>query len=113
MYPFTELVASRTLTGKSGVVTLELGKPLQDSDGPDWFCPWRVSGLTDGDIESFTGGVDSVQALIFALAAIGDLVESEKDENFRFVDTPHLGLLRTVATTNDVWQAAVNYPAVF
>lgn len=54
-----------------------------------------------------------MQAPIFALAAIGDLVESEKDENFRFVGTPHLGLLRTVATTNDVWQAAVNYPAVF
>lgn len=110
MYPFTESVVSRTLTGKSGDITLELGKPVQDNDGPDWFCPWRVSGLADGDIESFTAGVDSLQALIFALAAIGDLVESEKDENFRFVDTPHLGLLCTESTSSDIWQAAVNYP---
>lgn len=113
MYPFTESMASRTLTGKSGIITLELGRPVQDADGPDWFCPWRISGLAEGDIESFTAGVDSFQALIFALTAIGDRVESEKDEDFRFVDTPHLGLLRTEPTSSEIWQATVNYPTVF
>ncbi|RQO50018.1 hypothetical protein DBV08_05735 [Rhodococcus sp. KBW08] len=37
------------------------------------------------------------------LAAIGDLVESERTETFRFVGTPYLGLLRTESTSSDIY----------
>ncbi|MFF2076779.1 DUF6968 family protein [Kitasatospora sp. NPDC058162] len=55
--------------GTQRPVLLELGAPRRDPHGPDWCCPYRITGHPDVServVEIF--GVDPLQALHLALA---------------------------------------------
>ncbi|MGW5115256.1 DUF6968 family protein [Streptomyces noursei] len=72
-YELGQVIASRelvfsTLDGTRFPVLLEVGAPCRDPEGPDWYCPCRITGypgVTDRVTAIF--GVDSLQALHCAL----------------------------------------------
>ena len=69
-----ELFVTRTLkltnNNLTHLVTIAIGKPQKFHDGPDYYCPYQISGLGDEKI-SWSGGIDEVQALLLALEKIG------------------------------------------
>lgn len=67
----SRVLASRELQGgdEGRTVTVALGFPERDPQGPDWMCPFHITGL-DKTIASAGYGVDTLQALIVALERI-------------------------------------------
>jgi hypothetical protein len=51
------------------VVTVTLGKPRRMMKGPDWECPFRISGLGIRGVQ-YGYGVDAIQAVTTALEGI-------------------------------------------
>ncbi|GAA2658541.1 MULTISPECIES: DUF6968 family protein [Actinosynnema] len=91
----TDVIASRTLLGPNGPVRLLVGRPRPfDDEAPegDHHCPIRIEGLEDEPVELAVAGVDSLQALILALGAIGDRIGSAR-QDLSFLGQPELGLL--------------------
>ncbi|MDM2402077.1 hypothetical protein PP613_23370 [Mycobacteroides abscessus] len=94
---FDHHIAERVLeSGRGTQVTVKLGAP-HPFDGHDpgqgWYCPFRVEGINDQPWASFAGGVDSVQALMLALARIGDFLNSHADLELTFAGQQDLGFL--------------------
>lgn len=76
------IVAERTLTlvGRTAAqVHVIIGKPRKDRGSSDYFCPYRLEGLGDGQPQQ-AWGVDSVQALQSAMQAIRVQLEPHTDE---------------------------------
>lgn len=108
MLTVTDPIASRSFeTETGGIVEVQIGKPARDGD--DWFTPWRISGLDKDPIESFAGGVDGVQSLIFAMAAVGDRISSHTAV-LTYLGSSELQLLQTVLSETSTWKAAVSAP---
>ncbi|WP_066588814.1 MULTISPECIES: DUF6968 family protein [Corynebacterium] len=104
-------VVSRTLQRENGgAVRIRVWAPY--SDGQDWFVRWSIHGLDSGEVEMVSGGVDSMQAMILALSAVGDRMGSEAG-TFTFQQGPGSQLLHTVWNgIQDEWTAAVSMPTV-
>ncbi|MEV7924216.1 hypothetical protein [Kitasatospora sp. NPDC088779] len=88
-YELGQVIASRELAftapdGTQRPVLLEVGLPCRDPEGPDWYCPYRITGHP-GVVDRVTAifGVDSLQALQLALTRLpGELRElSELNES--------------------------------
>jgi len=67
-----EVIATRKLTLDGGTeVTVHVGRPCSP---PEWnsnfYCPYQIIGLGSERVRR-VGGVDSMQALVLALEAIG------------------------------------------
>jgi hypothetical protein len=86
-------------------IEINVVKPQQN--GQDWITHWTISGLPDGEINASSGGVDSMQSLVFALAMIGDRIAAE-NADLTFLNSPELQLLHTVSDpVNGEWVATV------
>lgn len=73
-----EVILTRELE-RDGVKSLvKIGRPVPLVEGQsDCYVPFRIDSL-DGEGEVLTAaGADGVQAMLFALAMIGDLLEGE------------------------------------
>ncbi|MFF0490012.1 DUF6968 family protein [Nocardia sp. NPDC003482] len=71
-----EPIATRTLRGNTGPVTVTIGRPHRDADRPDLFvCPFRIGGRPD----AVGVGLDEVQALLSALRIIGAVLALPDD----------------------------------
>ncbi|MEV7359393.1 hypothetical protein [Kitasatospora sp. NPDC091276] len=88
-YGLGQVIANRELAfaapdGTQSPVLLEIGLPRRDPEGPDWYCPYRITGHP-GVVDRVTAifGVDSLQALQLALTRLpGELRElSELSES--------------------------------
>ncbi|MFC9894733.1 DUF6968 family protein [Nocardia sp. NPDC127579] len=110
MIEFEESIATRVFDSPHGEITAHIGRPVQPDDRPDWFCPWTIEGSEDGPIASFAMGIDAMQALIFALAAVGDRIAAENEPVSFLGDEANLGMLRTELGLTDRWQATVSVP---
>ncbi len=108
-----QVIASRKLDYAGQEVNVQIGLPVQFSDeSRDYYCPFRVDGLGQaGTWESFAGGVDSIQALIFALAAIGDRL-SHDARDLTYLGGAELGFPVTQKTAESMWVAIVQYPTM-
>ncbi len=51
-------------------VLVLVGKPQNFPDSPDYYCPFQIIGVGDQSV-SYTGGVDSIQAIQMALREVG------------------------------------------
>ncbi|MFB7122079.1 DUF6968 family protein [Kitasatospora sp. NPDC056273] len=77
-YELGRAVASRELvfTAPDGTrvpVLVEVGVPSRDPEGPDWYCPYRITGHPGiADRVTAIFGVDSLQALQLALTCLPD-----------------------------------------
>ena len=70
------------LDGCRAVVVL-VGQPFPIDDGVNYFCPYQIVGIGEGQIRR-AGGVDAVQALCLALQAIATrLYASDEYKNRR------------------------------
>jgi hypothetical protein len=69
---FDEPIAQRTLEGKDGQrLVVKLGPPRVDK-ADHWACPYTIEGVPgEPDYRMFGAGVDSIDAVIAALANIG------------------------------------------
>lgn len=79
---FGTIVAERTLTlvGRTAAqVRVIIGKPKKDRGSSDYFCPYRLEGIGEGQLQQ-AWGVDSVQALQSAMQAIRVQLESHTNE---------------------------------
>jgi len=75
-------------------ITLEIGAPYPVDDGGTWFCPLRITGLDSSRVRR-VGGVDSMQALVLALAsAAADLYtcDAAREKILKWLDQDDLGL---------------------
>lgn len=75
-------------------VMLEIGTPYRMGQGPDCWCPYRISGLGCGEVKR-VGGVDSMQALYLAMqAAAADLYSSNaaREKILEWLGSTDLGL---------------------
>lgn len=70
-----EVIMSRELERADGTkVVVEIGRPALFAAGEsDHYVPFRI----DGGPVMEAGGADSVQAMLFALGMIGDLLQAE------------------------------------
>ncbi len=75
MFDLGEVIMTRELERDGKTVLVEIGRPVPFSKGAtDCYVPFRI-----GDDEvKMAGGVDSVQAMLFALAMIGDMLKGEQ-----------------------------------
>ncbi|CAB0972929.1 hypothetical protein FRC0458_02142 [Corynebacterium diphtheriae] len=79
-------------------------------EGQNWFTNWSIKGLEDGDVNLSSGGIDSMQSMMFALSAIGDRIAAEQQE-LLFMGSESLQLLRTTPPIEpDLWSASVQAP---
>ncbi|WP_280244549.1 DUF6968 family protein [Nocardia abscessus] len=113
MIEFGEPIATRVFDSPNGEITARIGKPVQQDGLPDWFCPWTIEGFEAGPITNFAMGVDAMQALIFALAAVGDRIAAESVPVSFLGDEANLCMLHTELGLTDRWQATVSFPTVF
>lgn len=94
---FNQPIAQRFIQDSKGtVVTVELGAPRlfeEKSPGQGWYCAFRVVGIDEEPWTSFSGGIDSIQAIILALARIGDFLDSRSDLELSFEGCRNLGFL--------------------
>lgn len=73
-----EIIMTRELERGDAIVRVRVGKPMPFAEGEtDCYVPFRIDGLGD-DRVLIAGGVDGVQAMLFALAMIGDLLKNEQ-----------------------------------
>jgi hypothetical protein len=78
------VVASRALEldGIAGQVRISIKQP--QPDGENYRCDYKIVGLGDRDIHSYSPGVDAVQALLLACQGIGTrLYTSEEGKQGR------------------------------
>jgi hypothetical protein len=69
-----KVMLTRTLERDGTTVVVRIGEPVPFTKGePDSYVPFQIG---DDEVQ-MAGGIDGVQALMFALATIGDLLESE------------------------------------
>ncbi len=79
--PMNTPIATRTLSRPDGsTVELQIGTPVLDHDGEGWTTPWSITGLSGGRVALSSGGMDSMQALVFALAMSGARLSAEGEE---------------------------------
>ncbi|MFF3069456.1 DUF6968 family protein [Kitasatospora sp. NPDC057904] len=77
-YELGQVIARRELVftapdGTQAPVLVAVGAPCRDPEGPDWYCPYRITGHPGvADRVTAIFGVDSVQALQLALARLPD-----------------------------------------
>lgn len=96
-YPMTRVVARRTLqqrrpTGRPRDIIVEVGTPARDPLGPDWYCPFRVTGLGRARVVRVLG-VDQMQALILCLAKLSaDLTARGPKDGLRWLGSRSLHL---------------------
>ena len=77
-----EVILTRTLERGDKTVLVEIGQPVPFAQGEsDCYVPFRIEGLDDDEVK-MAAGVDSVQAMLFALAMIGDLLHTEQGVTF-------------------------------
>jgi hypothetical protein len=70
-------IATRMLDLDGKQVTVVIGKPEKFPEGEDYYCPYQIVGMGDGQVR-YAGGIDAVQALQLALQMIGvDLYTSQ------------------------------------
>lgn len=69
-----EFIAMRTFEvrhqdGSMGIVRVEIGRPekIDDSEGTDYQCAYRISGLGEEPRQRSAFGVDSLQALTLSI----------------------------------------------
>lgn len=80
------------------VVTVTLGKPRRMVKGPDWECPFRISGLGVRGVQ-YGFGVDAIQAMTTALEGIRVTLE-QSGQRLSWVGGPDdTGFERLVATS--------------
>ncbi|MDR2931095.1 MAG: hypothetical protein LBV06_09370 [Propionibacteriaceae bacterium] len=89
-----DIIAQRALErdGRAYLVIIE--RPRQVEDSQDWVCTWSLlddAGQTVVSVDM--GGVDSAQALVFAVMIIGDRL---RDEGFTWFGLPGTGFPRHV-----------------
>lgn len=106
-----EPLLARIFRGESAQeVTLRVWAPHEEHG--DWVVRWTIFGLPSGDVWMFSGGVDSVQAMVFALAAAGDRLASE-DDSLTFIGGEGPQLLRTsLDAPPGQWLATVAIPTI-
>lgn len=84
---------------------------LREEHG-DWFTRWTITGLTSGDVDMISGGVDAVQSVVFALAAAGDRLAGE-DDSLMFIGGKGPQLPRTdLDAPSGQWVASIAIPTV-
>ncbi len=82
MFELGEVILTRELEHDGKKVLVRVGRPVPVADGEtDCYVPFRINGLGDDQVY-MAGGVDSIQAMLFALAMIGDLLKSEQGLTF-------------------------------
>lgn len=94
MVSMSQVIATRTLRAGDHEVLVTVYAPVESSQVEDeWGCSWRIEGLPDERVVQMTNfGIDAVQALILALAMIGDHLEGERERcDLTFLDHPELG----------------------
>lgn len=95
MVCMSPVIATRILrNGDDEEVVVTLYAPVESSQVEDeWGCSWRIEGLPDGRSVQMTAfGIDAVQAMVIALAMIGDHLEGERERcDLTFLDHPELG----------------------
>ncbi|MCK7636569.1 DUF6968 family protein [Corynebacterium pygosceleis] len=103
-----QTLVSRTLHREDGSsVTVEIAAPVKR--GEDfWETRWRILGLREGDVESASGGVDSMQSLLAALAMSGDRVAGDSD--LTFLEGPGTGLLHSGKREDGFYTAVLRMP---
>jgi hypothetical protein len=86
-------------------VTVQIGRPRRDPDGPDWLCPYRILGGEDDSVRA-AYGVDAVQALHLAENAVAARLDAHprlrwlgRDHDFRRSDT----------FIGEQWQRAISF----
>ena len=50
-------------------IQVRIGKPCPFPDGKDFYCPYQITGVGDGNVQ-YAGGIDAVQALQLAMRMI-------------------------------------------
>ena len=97
-YPMTEVIAQREFRfeGPNGPATVlaAIGKPavMRDPQHGDWYCPWTIDG-PDRRREMFGAGVDTLQALLFAISGLRtDLEMIGKRGRLTYLDGDDLGI---------------------
>src|SRR4051812_13579392 len=97
LYPMTSVVARRILerqgrAGATSEIVIEIGKPARDR-APDghWYCPYRIIRVERTRVVPIFG-IDSMQALIMALALLSTevAIHGEK-EGWRWLGGSQLG----------------------
>jgi hypothetical protein len=76
-------------------VDIHLWRPEVEDDGRTWRCDWKITGLL-GDKMRFSCGVDSYQAFVLALQAVGSHIYTEgawEDGRLTYLGGRDLGLL--------------------
>ncbi len=69
-----EVMLTRTLERDGQPVIVQIGRPVPFTEGePDSYVPFQVG---DDDVQ-MAGGIDAVEATLFALTMIGDLLKTE------------------------------------
>jgi hypothetical protein len=100
------VVARRTFTTDSGVLTLEILRG--DDDAPAF--AYRFFGEDGGIVETLTTfGVDDLQALLFCVTAAGDYLRRFVP-SASFADLGVTGLLTTDLSAPSEWRAQVSIP---
>jgi hypothetical protein len=95
---FDEPIAERVIEGSDCTITVQIGPPRPETtdDDASWYCPYRIKGFpNEPDRERYAGGMDAVEALVYAIANIGaELNYREKKQlGLNWLDTEHLGFL--------------------
>ncbi len=68
------LIATRELLlSDAKKITVKIGKPKKFPDGKDYYCPYQIKGLGDGQVR-YAGGVDAIQAFQLTLTKIGTVL---------------------------------------
>jgi hypothetical protein len=93
-----EVILTRELVRHGKPVLVQIGRPVPIKPGEtDNYVPFRVVGLGDDEVK-MAGGMDGVQAVLFALAMIGDLLKAEPGVTFAGLEpgfpvtTPEAGM---------------------
>ncbi len=74
-----DVIMTRELERDGETVLVEIGRPMPfPPGGSDYYVPFRIDY---GEV-LMAGGIDSVQAMLFALAMIGDMLKAESRVTF-------------------------------
>jgi hypothetical protein len=95
---FDEPIAERVIEGNDCTITVQIGPPRPETteDDASWYCPYRIKGFpNEPDRERYAGGMDAVEALVYAIANIGAELNYREKRQFglNWLDTEHLGFL--------------------
>jgi hypothetical protein len=59
-----------------------LGLPVESPGGGEWYCPWQVLGIGNGQVRA-TYGVDAFQSLQLVMKMIGATLYARSDKGTR------------------------------